>query len=133
MIKPYASLVLAVLLLVFPIHLILAQSANSGNGSIAINGLKGTVSPIKATAGVLVSMACYNPNASAAYLQFFDIAGSATPGTSTPRFSVGMAQTTAHAPQLNANFSNAIKVAALTTATGGTAVSTGVDCAFFFR
>lgn len=93
-----------------------------------------TVKTVKGSQGTLGGWFLWNPNASVAYVQIFDISGSVTLGTSVPVLSLGIPPTSG-ANVENANgiqFANAIKFACTTTATGLTAPSTGLDCNFWF-
>jgi hypothetical protein len=102
------------------------------------NGLSTTPLTVSAGAAVLNSYFCLNPNTSTTYIQIFDISGTVTLGTSTPKWSIGIPAGTGNPgagnlSQMNLNFANAIKVAATTTATGSTAPSTALDCNFGVR
>jgi len=105
------------------------------NGWLPIlsNGLSTTVKTIKNQSGTLGGYFCYNPNASVvAYIQFFDVAGTVTLGTTLPIKSIGIPAASAGNLEwmMGVHFSNAIKVAATTTATGSTALGSAVDCNF---
>lgn len=101
---------------------------------ILANALSTTVITVNSSAAVLTSYYCYNPNSSAAYVQIFDISGTVTLGTSTPKWSIAIPATSgANLAGLSLNFANAIKVAATTTATGSSAPSTALDCNFGYR
>lgn len=98
-------------------------------------GLTTTVTSVKSSnAGQLGQLYCYNPNASAAYIQVFDVAKASgvTLGTTVPVASFGFAATTGasvlNLTALGIHFANGIQVAATTTATGLTAPSTALDC-----
>jgi hypothetical protein len=100
------------------------------------NGLSTTVQTVKSSAGTLGAYYCYNPNTSAAaYVQFFDTSGTVTLGTTTPVWSIGIPASSAANLDLvpGMTFSNAIKVAATTTATGSTAPTTAIDCNFGYQ
>src|SRR4029077_11268609 len=57
------------------------------------NGLSTTVATVKGSAGTLGGYYIYNPNSSVAYVQIFDISGTVTLGTSTPKLSLGIPAT----------------------------------------
>ena len=98
------------------------------------NGLSTTVQTVVGSAAKLDSYYCFNPNSSVAYVQIFDISGTVTLGTSTPKWSIGIPATGgANLSNLNLSFANAIKVAATTTATGSSAPTTAIDCNFGYR
>jgi hypothetical protein len=100
------------------------------------NGLSNTNSQIKSGQGTLGGWYVYNPNASVAYLQIFDTAtGSITVGTTAPKLSIGIPTASAANLELTCGiqFGTAICVAATTTATGGTAPSSALDCSFWFK
>jgi len=85
-------------------------------------------STVKASSGTLFGLSIYNPNASVEYLQVFD-AASVTVGTTAPVQSFAILAS----GQLNMSFNstgiaftNSIKIAATTTATGSTAPGTGL-------
>jgi len=62
------------------------MNATSGDGTTALTN---SAQAIKGTAGVLTGYAVYNPNATVAYIVFYNTAqGSVTVGTTTPHFIV---------------------------------------------
>lgn len=75
---------------------------------------------------------CANTNATLAYVQVFDVAGSVTVGTTAPKISIPMYPSPApnRLAAMGLTFSNAIKVAATTTSTGSTAPGTALVCNF---
>lgn len=100
------------------------------------NGLTNTASSvISSQAATLKSYYCYNPNATVAYVQIFDVAtaGAVTVGTTTPKWSIGIPATSAANLRINLSFASGIQVAATTTATGSTAPGTALDCNFSYR
>lgn len=98
---------------------------------VLANSLSTTVVTVKSTAAKLDLWHCYNPNSSPVYLQVFDIAGSPTLGSTTPKQSFGIpANQDSGLAAMGLTFSNAIKVAATTTATGSTAPTTAINCNF---
>lgn len=90
----------------------------------------------KAKAGRLYGYHIQNPNASDAWLQFYDVAaGSVTVGTTTPTVSLvvpGSGAIEAFFP-IPIQFGTAITYAATTTAAGGTAPTSGLVGNLFYR
>jgi len=109
----------------------------TSNTPVLKNGLTNTASAVvSSTAAVLNDYYVYNPNASVAYVQIYDVAtaGGVTVGTTTPKWSIGIPATSgANITNLNLTFANGIQVAATTTATGSTAPGTALDCNFGYR
>lgn len=95
-----------------------------------------TVRTVKGTAGTVTGYYIYNPNAAVAYVQFFDVASATTVtlGTTVPDITLGI-PATAGANLLGdgLTFSNGIKFACTTTATGLTAPSTGLDVNIYYQ
>lgn len=86
--------------------------------------LTNTVVAIKTSAGQIGGLDVYNPNASAVYLQFFNLTtANVTLGTTTPTFVKGLPGTAAANINWGAGiaFNTAISWAATTTPTGNTA------------
>lgn len=104
---------------------------------VLVDALSTTVKGVLAsTAGKLMSYYCYNPNATVAYVQIFDIAttGGVTLGTTVPKWSIAIPATSAaNLSGLNIAFAAGIQVAATTTAKGLTAPGTALDCNFGYR
>ncbi len=112
--------------------------ATSGGWTPGITAaLSTTVQSIKSSAGQLGKMLCYNPNASVAYVQIFNIAsGSVTLGTSTPVDVVPVPATLNGGFTLafpGEQFGNAISYAATTTATGSAALGTPLTCSYGYN
>lgn len=85
---------------------------------------------VKASAGQLGMLHCYNPNSSVAYIQLYDTAGAVTVGTNV-KLSFGVPATNSTGFSLPVNgiqFTSGIAVAATTTAGGSTAPTTALDC-----
>ena len=82
-----------------------------------------TVENIKASAGHLLGLHVHNPDAAEAFLQLFDVAGSPTVGTTTPKLSLRIEAggDLLFMPALPIAFATAIRYAATTTVNGGTA------------
>lgn len=110
-----------------------AAAQSQGFAPVLTNGLSTTPKVVKASNGAVELVACYNPNASAAYVQLFDTTGAVTLGTTTPKMSIGIPATQHVSVQVGAAFLAGIKVAATTTATGSTAPSAALDCNFAIR
>lgn len=95
-----------------------------------------TVRTVKGTGGVLGGWMVYNPNASVAYVQLFDVASATTVtlGTTVPdAFLVIPAASAANVlDALGIGFTNGIKLAVTTTATGSTAPGAGLDLSVFY-
>ena len=94
-----------------------------------------TAQTIMASAGWLGKAQCDNQNASWAYLQIFNTA-SPTLGTTVPLDVITIAPCLSNGFVMNAigvDFSTSIAVAATTTATGATTVTTGLNCGFAFN
>lgn len=91
---------------------------------------------VKASPGPVLWYQCYNPNATVAYLQVFDSAGSVTVGTTTPARSFAVAPLSTTGPQPPSpplSGSAGLQIAATTTPTGGTAPGTALQCDVAFR
>lgn len=109
----------------------LQETNIAGSTPVLLNALGTSVTTVKASAGRLVYLHCWNPNAAAAYVQVFDISGSVTLGTSTPKLSMAVPPTNSNGfvlPLQGIAFANAIKAAATSTATGSTTPGTALDC-----
>lgn len=98
------------------------------------NALSTTVVTVKGSAGTLGSYYCTNPSVADTFIQIFDISGTVTLGTSTPKWSIRIPTLgAANLSMMGLTFANAIKVAATTTATGSSAPATAADCNFGSR
>lgn len=101
------------------------------------NGLTNTASSVvSSVAATLEDYYIYNPNASVAYVQIYDVAtaGAVTVGTTTPKWSIGIPATSAaNIARMGLSFASGIQVAATTTATGSTAPGTALDANFGYR
>lgn len=116
------------------------KTGTGGNCSFGLNfsaktALTNTVLTVKSSNGVLGSWHCYNPSNAAAFVQVFNVTGTVTLGTTVPDLSFGMATLTNGGLEFTNGvvFSNAIKVAATTTATGSTAPSAALVCNFGYK
>lgn len=105
------------------------------NTPFLANGLTTSIVTVSASAAVLDGYYCANPGTSAAYVQIFDISGTVTLGTSVPKmtFRIPPNDGAANLSQLAIGFTSAIKVGATTTALGGSAPATALDCNFWSR
>jgi hypothetical protein len=95
-----------------------------------------TKKAVKASAGTFGGYYAYNPNASVAYIQVFDLASaSVTVGTTAPDLVFGIpASSAANLEFTNGvNMATAITLACTTTATGSTAPGTGLDLTLLFK
>lgn len=94
---------------------------------------------IKASPGALLSVSCYNPNATTAYVQFFDRISAVVVGTTVPTFSWAIPPTSVSGPlppptPARTYFAGTgMQAAAATTATGGTAPTSVLNCDFSHR
>jgi hypothetical protein len=99
---------------------------------LTLPGLTNTATAIKASAGQLGMLYCYNPNSSQVYAQIYNTAsGSVTVGSTSNVLTIGIPATSNGGFPMNfpgIQFSTAISIALTTTAAGGTAPSTAVDC-----
>lgn len=121
-----------------------AQTAVASNGASTMNAsssdgataLTATAQAIKASAGTLQGYYIYNPNSSAAYVQFYNTAsGSVTVGTTAPLFMLTIPATSAAnlaLPQ-GIQFSTAMSWAATSTAGGNGAPTTALDAVCWFK
>lgn len=110
-------------------------SATGGWTPILASALTNSAVTVDASAGTLGYYFCWNPAAAVTYIQIYDIAGAVTVGTSVPKMSLGIPPTASGNLEWSqgVHFANAIKVAATTTAGGGTAPATAADCNFGFK
>jgi hypothetical protein len=95
------------------------------------------VQRIKNQPGMLGGYFIYNPNSTASYIHFYDTANTTgvTPGTVTPKWSIGVPATAgAHIEFANGMyFSSGIAVSASTAATGNTATVATIPANFIYR
>lgn len=101
-----------------------AAAAVAGTALLAVTGY-----------GSIAALALENPNNSLAYLQIFDAAAAAnvTVGTTAPNAIIPLAANWTVATPWPQKFTKGIVVAATTTATGGTGVSTAVALTIVFQ
>lgn len=93
--------------------------------------LSNTAVAVKGSPGTVTWVSCYNSNATAAFVQFFDLTTAVTPGTTVPRFSLTINQGNQFFP-INVRFLNGVQVLAASTATGGSAPAATQNCSFGF-
>lgn len=118
-----------------------AQNINFGGVPYSALALSTTVKTVKAGRGTLQAIHCLSAtsNATTAYVQLFDTTGAVTLGTTTPTTSLGIPIAGTTGTQLDVrfpsgmNFTTGLKIAATTTSTGSTALTTGLDCVLVFN
>ncbi len=107
--------------------------ATSGGWTMKLlNGLTNSAVAIKASAGQLGKVYCWNPNATVAFMQVYNVAaGSVTVGATSPSQSYGIPPTNSSGYTLSVvgdQYGTAISAAATTTVAGGSAPSSALDC-----
>jgi hypothetical protein len=111
------------------------EPTTAGGTSIYSGSITNTVTSVKSSAGQLYGWHLYNPNASAAYVQIFNLAtGSVTLGTTGPTMALTLpanSGATMNLPQ-GIPFGTAISIAVTTTRTGSTAPGSSCDLNFFY-
>lgn len=112
---------------------LLAALTNTAVSIKSPAGLNVATPPTTAPSAILGTLYCYNPNSSVAYIQIYDVASAAgvTVGTTVPTLSFGIPATSANGlppAMIGIPFFNGIQAAATTTAKGGSAPSTAMDC-----
>lgn len=97
--------------------------------------LSTTVVTVKGSQGVLGGWVVYNPNATVAYVQIFDVSGTVTLGTTRPHMFIPIPATSgANLEMTNGvQFANAIKIAATTTPSGSTAPGTAIPLTLMYK
>lgn len=107
-------------------------STSNGMTPLKLAALTNTAVVIKASAGQLYKLYCYNPNASVTYIQVYNVAAAGvTVGTTAALQSYGIPATSSSGfthSLVGDQYGTAISAAATTTAGGGTAPGTAVDC-----
>ncbi|HSX31230.1 MAG TPA: hypothetical protein VLE99_04900 [Candidatus Saccharimonadales bacterium] len=116
-----------------------AVSANlaptsSGGWSVSSQTSLTTTATVSGSAGKFAGYMFINLNSTPAYIQVFDTTGAVTLGSTTPTFVIPIPANGTPANGVGANLemtvgigmSNGIKIAATTTATGATTVTTGL-------
>lgn len=116
--------------------LVTQTPATSGGLTPATGSIGNTATSIKGTAGQVFGWYFYNPNATVAYVQFFNTAsGSVTVGTTAPVYSVGVPATSG-ANVFSENgvaHGTAITIAITTTRAGSTSPGSTVDYNVFYK
>jgi hypothetical protein len=98
------------------------------------SALSTTPETVKSSDGYVGGWYVFNPNAAAAYIQFFDESGTITLGSTTPKMSIGIPAGAGANVEFRRGipFTNSIKVAATTTATGSSANASALVCNFLY-
>jgi hypothetical protein len=119
-----------------PLFATVTPSTTGGWSKITALAQTTTKKAVKASAGTFGGYYVYNPNASVAYIQVFDVASaSVTLGTTAPDLVFGIPASSAANLEITngVNMGTAITLACTTTATGSTAPSTGLDITALFK
>lgn len=123
----------AVVMILVSVWSFSARAQAYGSAGYAAPALSTTVATVKASKAQLAFVHCYNPNASAAFVQFFDTAGAVTLGTTPPKVFIGIPATQSVSVPVGIEFVNALKAAASTTPNGNTALGSALNCSFGFQ
>ena len=113
-----------------------SSPTTSGGLSVATGSITATATSVKGSAGQVYGWYFYNPNASVAYVQFFNTAsGSVTLGTTAPVYSLGIPATSGANVELSNGIahSTAITIAVTTTRAGSTSPGSSVDYNIFYK
>lgn len=116
--------------------LVTQSPATSGGLLIGTGSIGNTATSLKGTAGQVYGWYFYNPNATVAYVQFFNtVSGSVTVGTTPPVYSLGIPATSGANVSLTSGIahSTAIVIAITTTRAGGTSPGSTVDYNVFYK
>jgi hypothetical protein len=120
-----------------PVFTTVTPSATGGWSKIKYAAQTTTVVKPKGTAGTFGGYYAYNPNASAAYIQVFDLATATTVtlGTTVPDMIFGIPASSAANLEITngVNMALGMQLACTTTATGSTAPGTGLDLTVLFK
>lgn len=106
---------------------------------LPVASLSNTAVAIKSAPGPLLWLQCYNPNATVAWVQFYDTVAAVTVGTTAPTkfFAFGPLQSSGfvYPDPIKGTLAAAagIQVAATTTSKGGTAPTLPLSCEFAIR
>jgi hypothetical protein len=117
----------------------LNPAAGGGWKPFFVNNLTTTVT-VSSVAGKFGGYMIINLNSAPAYIQVFDTVGAVTLGTTVPTFVLTLPSNATPANGIAANMepangilmANGIKIAATTTASGATTVSTGINGSIFY-
>lgn len=115
---------------------ITANSRGAGSLTLRDASIDNTAQACKTSRGRVYGYHVQNPNASDAWLQFYDVAaGSVTVGTTTPKLSLVVPASGAIEAYFTVpwEFETAITYSATTTAAGGTNPTTGLVGNLFYR
>lgn len=107
-----------------------------GTGANVQAALTNTAATVRSGRGAIQWLSCWNPNAAVAYVQFFDVAGAVTVGTTPPKASIPVAPTsspTALFGLTGIGYTAAIKLAATTTPAGAVAPAAPLSCTLGFQ
>lgn len=94
-------------------------------------GITNTVQTVKSSAGQVGKLYCDNPNATPIYVETFDVSGTVTLGTTAPTQAYYVQAASAAGfvlPSVGDQYSNAIKIAVVTTQNGSTAPTVPGNC-----
>jgi hypothetical protein len=120
-----------------PVFATATPSATGGWSKAKYAAQTTSTQTVKATAGTFGGYYVYNPNATVAYVQVFDLAAASavTLGTTVPDMIFGIPATSAANLEITngVNMANGVKLACTTTATGNTAPGTGLDISVWFK
>lgn len=108
-------------------------NATSGDGSTALTS---TAQQVKATAGTVGGWYIYNPNATATYVNFYNLtSANTTVGTSNQQMVICIPATSGANVEFGngITFATAITISATTTGGGNTAPSTALECNVYFK
>lgn len=110
--------------------------ATSGGLSIYSGSIGATATSVKGSAGQVYGWYIYNSNASAVYVQVFNVvSGSVTLGTTSPTFSLGIPASSGANVSFDSGIAmgTAITVAVTTTRSGSTGPGSTVDLNIFYK
>jgi hypothetical protein len=113
-----------------------SSPTTSGGLTVATGSITNTATSLKASAGQVYGWYFYNPNATVAYVQFFNtLVGSVTVGTTAPVYSLGIPATSGANVELSNGIahSTAIVIAITTTRAGSTAPGSSVDYNIYYK
>jgi hypothetical protein len=119
-----------------PVFTTVTPSTTGGWSKITALAQTTTKKAVKASAGTFGGYYAYNPNATVAYIQVFDVASaSVTLGTTPPDLVFAIPATSAANLEITngVNMATAMTLACTTTATGSTAPGTGLDLTLLFK
>ncbi len=107
--------------------------------TVNLQALSTTPQTAKANPGTFLRLECFNPNAAATWVQFFDTAAAITLGTTVATKTYQIPPASSSGP-INADpqrfawpVTNSMRFAATTTQTGATPPTTGIACDVTYR